>query len=196
METSWKNVTENLYKGVKIQILCNIAAVVFGALAGLSNVTSFASGEFSLGWGIWDYLELAASIGAIYGFWIFFSNLKPWQALLTGNDSKAVGRIYTATILQIVAIVLGFIPFLGIIGSILNIVAWILLLLAYSDLKNSSTFPASKGAGKIFTAMILNLVAAIIGWIPVINLIGTILSIVALIMTLNGWKLIAGSNQA
>ena len=129
-------------------------------------------------------------------FWIFFSNLKPWQALLAGNDSKAVGRIYTATILQIVAIVLGFIPFIGLIGSILNLVAWIMLLLAYSDLKKSSTFPASEGAGKIFTAMILNLVAAIICWIPVINLIGTILCIVALIMTLNGWKLIAGSNQA
>ena len=200
METSWKTVTANLYKGVKIQVLCNIAVAVFGAFAALGNAADlaegFAKGELSLGWGIWDYLEFAASIGAIYGFWIFFSNLKPWQALLTGNDSKAVGRIHTATILQIVAIVLAFIPLIGIIGGILNLVAWVLLLMAYSDLKNSSTFPASEGAGKIFTAMILNLVAAIIGWIPVIGLIGTILSIVAFIKTLNGWKLIADSNQA
>ena len=39
-------------------------------------------------------------------------------------------------------------------------------------------------------------VGAIIGWIPVIGIIGSILSIIALVMTLNGWKLIAQSENA
>ena len=196
----WKTVTGNLYKGVQIQIFCNIAVTIFAFISAISDLGDLASGDLAgaVTWGFWDFMELAASIGAIYGFWIFFSNIKPWQAIVANEDKSAVGNLYTATLLQMIAIVLGFIPFVGIVGVILNFVAWILLLMAYSRLKGSATFPvaAKAGAGKIFTAMILNLVGAIIGWIPVIGIIGSILSIIALVMTLNGWKLIAQSENA
>ena len=191
----WKTVTGNLYKGVQIQIWCNIAAAVFAFIGVLSAIGDMASGDIfgAIVWDVWDYLGLIASIGALYGFWVFFSNIKPWQAIVAGEDAKAIGNIYTATLLQMIAIVLGFIPFLGLVGGILNIIAWFMLLMAYSSLKNSNTFPAKEGAGKIFTAMILSLVGAIIAWIPFIGFIGRILAIVALVMTLNGWKAIANA---
>lgn len=200
METSWKTVTGNLYKGVLIQVWCNIAAAIFAFIAVISAVGDLASGDLfgAVAWGFWDWMELAASIGALYGFWVFFSNINPWKALVANEDAKAVGNIYTATMLQMIAIVLAFIPFVGIVGIILNIVAWFMLLLAYSNLKNSATFPAGakQGASKIFTAMILNLIALVIGWIPIIGIIGSILSIIAFFMTLSGWKCIANSEQA
>lgn len=200
METSWKTVTGNLYKGVLIQVWCNIAAAIFAFIAVISAVGDLASGDLfgAVAWGFWDWMELAASIGALYGFWVFFSNINPWKALVANEDAKTVGNIYTATMLQMIAIVLAFIPFVGIVGIILNIVAWFMLLLAYSNLKNSATFPAGakQGASKIFTAMILNLIALVIGWIPIIGIIGSILSIIAFFMTLSGWKCIANSEQA
>ncbi len=193
--STWASVTANLYKGVLIQVWCNIAVAVFAFIGALSAVGDMANGDLfgAVAWGFWDYMELAASLGAIYGFWVFFSNINPWKEIVNPADAKAIGSIYTATLLQIIAIVLAFIPFVGIVGVILSLVAWILLLLAYSNLKNSTTFPtaAREGAGKIFTAMILNLVGAVIAWIPFVGIIGSILSIVALVMTLNGWKLIS-----
>ena len=200
METSWKTVTGNLYKGVLIQVWCNIAAAIFAFIAVISAVGDLASGDLfgAVVWGFWDWMELVASIGALYGFWVFFSNINPWKALVANEDAKAVGNIYTATMLQMIAIVLAFIPFVGIVGVILNIVAWFMLLLAYSNRKNSATLPAGakQSASKIFTAMILNLIALVIGWIPLIGIIGSILSIVAFFMTLSGWKCIANSEQA
>ena len=195
MENSWKTITGNLYKGVQIQIYCNIAVAVFAVIAFFATIGDLAKGDIfgAVTWGFWDYMDFFASIGAIYGFWIFFSNIKPWQAICAEGDAKTIGSIYTATILQMIGILLGFIPFIGIIGAILNIVAWVMLLMAYSNLKNSSTFPtkAKEGSEKIYTAMILSLAGAIIGWIPFIGFIGGILSICALVMTIKGWKLIA-----
>lgn len=191
----WKTITGNLYKGVQIQIWCNIAAAVFALIGVLTIAGDIASGDLfgALVWDTWDTLGLIANLGAIYGFWVFFSNLKPWQAIVAQEDAKAVGNIYTATLLQMIAIVLTYIPFVGLIAGILNIIAWVMLLIAYSNLKNSATFPAKEGAGKIFTAMILSVVGAIIAWIPIIGLIGSFLAIVALVMTLNGWKAIANA---
>lgn len=193
--SNWASVTGNLYKGVLIQVLCNIAVAIFAFIGGLSAFGDLANGDFAgaVTWGFWDYMELAASIGAIYGFWMFFSNLNPWKRLADPADAKAISSIYIATLLQIIAIIFSFIPFVGIVGTILSIVAWVMLLLAYSNLKNSATFPemARAGAGKIFTAMILNLVGLVICWIPIIGFISVILSIFALVFTLNGWKLIS-----
>lgn len=194
--SSWSTVTGNLYKGILIQVCCNIAAVIFGWLASAND----AAGLFSMqapSWGFWDFLELAANIGAIYGFWVFFANLKPWKALANENDAKPIGSIYTATMLQIVAIVIGFIPLIGFFGIILNIVAWILLLMAYNNLKVSTTFPATAkdGANKLFLAMIISLVGAILSIIPLIGIIGDILAIAAFFMNLQGWSLIAKSEQ-
>ena len=195
---AWKNVTQNLYTGVMIQTICGIAATVFGAISLISKASDLASGNWggATSMGFSDYLIIAANIGAIYGFWLFFSNLNPWKQLVGDEDAKTIGKIYTATILQMVAIVLRIIPFVGLIGGILNFVAWIMLLIAYSNLKNSSTFPATEGAGKIFTAMILTLVGTIIAIIPVIGIIGSIINICAFFMTLKGWKLIASSEKA
>lgn len=187
---SWAAVAGNLYKGVLIQTCCGIAASVFGIIAFLTfDLEDLLTG----GWNIWNYLELFAGLGSLYGFFLFFTNLNPWKELVAEEDAKAIGSIYTATILQMVAVVLAFIPVIGLIGSILSIVAWVLLLLAYSKLKDSATFPAKakEGANKIFIAMIVSIVSAVIAIIPVIGLIGLIGSIVALIFTLQGWKLIA-----
>lgn len=192
---SWSTVTGNLYKGVMIQTWCNIAAAVFAIIALITTIGDILDGNFfsAVEWGFWDYMEVIAVLGGLYGFYLFFINLKPWKELVDPNDASSIESIYTATILQIIGAILGFIPFIGLIGAIFQIVAWFLLLSAYSKLKNSTTFPeaAKEGTAKIHTAMLINLVAAILGIIPVINIIALGLSIYALYLTLKGWKEVA-----
>lgn len=91
METSWKTVTGNLYKGVLIQVWCNIAAAIFAFIAVISAVGDLASGDLfgAVVWGFWDWMELVASIGALYGFWVFFSNINPWKV---GSASQILSR--------------------------------------------------------------------------------------------------------
>ncbi|MBQ3243413.1 MAG: hypothetical protein IJB01_02285 [Bacteroidaceae bacterium] len=189
---SWSTVTGNLYQGVMIQTWCNIAAAIFAIFALFSNIGDLMSGNIfgALEWGFWDYMEILATLGSLYGFYLFFTNLRPWKELVDPMDASTIESIYTATILQIIAVVLSFIPLIGLIGLILQIVAWVLLLMAYSKLKYSTTFPAEakEGAAKIHKAMLFSLIAAILSIIPVINLLGLVLSIFALYLTLKGWE--------
>jgi uncharacterized membrane protein len=55
---------------------------------------------------------------------------------------------------------------------------------------------AKVGAGKVFTSQILAIAAAVIGIIPVAGvIISAIVEIVAFVLMLQGWKLIANSAE-
>jgi uncharacterized membrane protein len=82
---------------------------------------------------------------------------------------------------------------IGWIGGILNIIAFIMMLLAYSALKNSQTFPAGarRGAGSLFTSQILLIIGVVLGWIPLVGgIFSGILSIIAFILVFTGWATI------
>lgn len=98
----------------------------------------------------------------------------------------------------IVGAIVACIPLLGFVGGILNLIAWILLLIAYSNLKNSMTLPegARRGMSKLFTAMILGIIGWVVGLIPLVGgVIETILEIVAFFIVLSGWKCVSESEE-
>lgn len=198
----WQNATKGLYQAILINVFASIAAAVFGFFAGLSEaadtLNALAEGELSIGWGIWDYLELFANIAVIAAVVLFFIRLGDWKKVLVGKDAEAVGKLRLAMILSLVATVLGFIPVIWILALIVNLVAIIFQLLGYSDLKNSTTLPANaaKGAGKVFTAQILSIVSVVVALIPLIGGIAALVcSIIGFVMMLQGWKLIANSAE-
>jgi hypothetical protein len=182
----WQSVTQSLYQAILINVCCSIAAAVFAIL---SVVTL----------GLGSVLSILAAIGVIVAQVLFFLRIGAWRDIAAEPDKKAIGNIRTAMILSIVAGVISLIPLVGaIIGGILAIVALVMQLMGYSALKNSATMPtnAKVGAGKVFTSQILAIAAAVIGIIPVAGvIISAIVEIVAFVLMLQGWKLIANSAE-
>lgn len=193
----WQSVTKSLYQAILINVGCSIAVALFSVFTAFSGAKALMGGGG--GFGLWSVLTLLASIGIVVAQVLFFIRLGAWRDIAEEPDKKTIGNLRTAMILSVIAVVIGLIPVIGgIIGVILNLIALILQLLAYSALKGSATMPANAkaGAGKVFTSMILNLVAVVIGIIPIVGaIIGAILKIVAFFMMLKGWSLIANSAE-
>lgn len=207
--SAWSLTTKGMYNAVLIQTICGAAAALFSAILSiqlmsvdsLSDLAALADGA-----SVWSILGLIAGIGSLVGFILFFMNIAKFKTLVNANDAPAVGNIHTAMILTIVNAVLSilgvFIPFLGIITLIIAIIALVFQLMGYNALKNSTTFPdiAREGANKIFTAIIISLVAGFISGlfsvlVPILGLIAYLAVIYAWIMQLQGWALIAKSEQ-
>lgn len=201
LQQSWKQTTASLYKAVLIFTVAGIASSVFtfvlAITATASVIAAFSSGEISTGGlGLWSVLNIAAAVAVVYGYWLFIRSLDLFREMVDPADAPCIGSIRSATILSLVGVVLACIPLIGIVGGIVNLIAWIMLLIAYSNLKDSATFPegARKGASKIFVAMILGVIGWVVGWIPIVGaVIALILSIVSFFMVLSGWRCIADS---
>lgn len=207
--SAWSLTTKGLYNSVLIQTICGAAVALIPAILkiqlmsvdSLSDLAALADGV-----SVWGTLVLIAGIGYLVGLILFFINIAKFKTIVNANDAPAVGNIHTAMILTIVnavLIILGvYIPFLRIIILIITIIALVLLLMGYNALKNSTTFPdiACEGANKIFTAIIISFVAKFVSGllsnlVPILGLIKYLAYIYALIMQLQGWALIAKSEQ-
>lgn len=203
LNSSWKQTTADLYKAVMIYTFAAIAATIFNYIGSIGNaasaLASFAEGNFSGGgFGFWDALEIIATVALVYGYWLFIKSLDIFKGLVNPADAPRIGSIRTATILSIVGAIVACIPMIGFVGGIVNLIAWILLLLAYSNLKNSMTLPegARRGMSKLFTAMILGIIGWVIGLIPLVGgILETILEIVAFFIVLSGWKCVSTSEE-
>ena len=184
---NWKSTTKQIYTGVMLYSLC-------GMVAGLVGILAFLMGGF------WGTLSIILSIAIIVGYIMYFLGLKNFKNVVKEPDAPVVNKLYTAVLLVIIGYIVAFIPLAGgIIAGILNIIAFIMMLIAYNKLKKSPTFPelARKGASMLFTAMILALVGAIFGIIPLVGaIIAGILNIISFIMVLLGWKKIADADLA
>lgn len=199
--STWKQTTEGLYKAVLLYTIGGIASSVFAYLGGLGKTAAGINalmGNGGSAFGIWDILGIVAAVAIIYGYWKFFTGLKDFKNQVNPADAPYIQKISTCTIIMMVATVLAVIPVVGLLGGIANLVAWIILLLAYNSLKKSATFPATarQGASKLFLAMILDIVGIVIGIIPVIGgITKAILAIIAFIFVLQGWKAISLSEE-
>lgn len=210
--SAWSLTTKGLYNAVLIQTICGaanalISAIIMIQLMSADSLIDLAAiaDSASVG-GVWGILGLIAGIGSLVGFILFFMNIAKFKTLVNANDAPAVGNIHTAMILTIVTAVLSilaaFIPFLSIITLIIAIIALVFQLMGFNALKNSTTFPdiAREGANKIFTAIIISLVAGFVSGlfsvlVPILGLIAYLAVIYAWIMQLQGWALIAKSEQ-
>ncbi len=195
---NWAQVTANIFMGV---LIYQIGGILYGLLdaintvsTGIGHLQSLADrGTFDFSIGVLDVLVWVVGIGVICGYVIFLMGLGQWKPMLKEGDAKAVGQIWLGVILGLAATVFDMIPWFGWFAGLIYIASFILMLLGYNALKSSVTFPepGKSGANKLFIAMILMLVGAVIGFIPIVgDFIEIVLDIVAFFMVLAGWKAI------
>ena len=192
---TWVQQTQKIYKGVLLYSVAGVLYAILDPINSLSNavghLSSFADrGTFDMSVSALDVICYLLIAGIIGGYILFLQGLGGFTAILKGSDQIAMGRVRTGVILALIGSALGFIPFLGWIGGILNIISFIMMMLGYSALKNSATFPeeSRKGASKLYTAMILSIIGAVLGFIPVAGgFIEMVFDIIAFFMILSGW---------
>jgi uncharacterized membrane protein len=206
-QQEWSKATSTIFYGVLIFSLAGIVEAILSPIAKLTEAASKVSnlsggfgglfgGSSGSSSGDGDTLSLIiewiAPIAVILGYIMYLSGLGSFRKLLDKNDGLAVGKVRTGVILMIVGIAVKWIPLIGdFLGAIISIIGFILAMVGFSKLKNSSSFPedACKGASMLFTAQILLIIGWIIDFIPLIGgWIDAILSFIALlILTLVGW---------
>ena len=172
---TWNRTTEAIYKNVMLFAIAGIVASVFGMIPGL-------------GW-----LGKICNFCVVAGYIAFYLRLNDMELLADPNDAPAVNKLCLGTLLYILGIMLTEIPVAGwILGPICFIVSFVFMLLGYSTLKKSETFPGREGMNLLFIAMIIAVVGAVINLIPLAGkIIANILYIVMFVLVLLGWKKVA-----
>ncbi|WP_300918865.1 hypothetical protein [uncultured Alistipes sp.] len=202
VQHTWKQTTAELYKAVLIFTLAGVAVSVFAFILSITAtvdvVAALNSGDqlIGRGYGVWNILSVVATVAVLYGYWLFVRGLGRFAQEVKPADAPLIANIRTATLLMLVAAVVACLPVIGFAGGILNVIGWIMLLIAYSNLKNSATFPvqARAGARRLFIAMVLDVVGWCLGWIPFVGpVVKLILALAAFWLVISGWKAIAQS---
>lgn len=188
---TWSKTTKAIFNGVLLYSLSGILYAILHPISKAGRALSFVSGTSGFS-GLSTFCNLLL-VCILIGYIIYLSGLSGFGKILPSSDSESVKKVFKSVILVIVAEIFGFIPLLGWIGGILRIISFIFMLMGYSALKNSTTFPkrACSGASKLFTSMILLFIGGILSFIP---LAGRFLQmpfdIIAFILTLVGWATI------
>jgi hypothetical protein len=199
-KTSWSVETKKIFNGILLFSLSWIAYGIFDPIESLfSGVDTLASWSDSPnpteGVGaVFSIITYLLLIGIGVGYILTIVGLGKFRAILEAADGKAIGSVHTAFILALIAVVLIALPLgsvVDFVGDIVYFIAIILMLVGYSKLNGSSTFAGKSGASTLFVAMILILVGWVLDFIPLIgDWIEALLTIIAYIMTLVGWKTI------
>lgn len=188
----------NLWKTTVMGIVyAMIVYIVASFLVTITTVLTVASGMVGSGTAAGSFLLLTVIflIAMLAGFVWFFINLSKFITLQkTDDDAKSISNVRTAYILVVVGVLVSFIPLIGwIVNLVCQIVAYILLIIAFGNYSNSRVLGmgAKSGASLLKTYAILALICGILLVIPVINFLALIGLIVAWILMFMGWVKIA-----
>ena len=197
-KTLWKEVTGWLYKSVLIYSLAGILGSVLSVFSITSAIGEAANGNIvgaADSFDTADTIIMIANIAILAGYALFFVYAGKFRELLSGDDAKAAASMRTAHLLLMVSALLLLLPIPGLIALIVEIVAWFMMLSACGKLMNSTNIPelAATGMKKVRLSMILSLIGGIISIIPIIGIVGAILSLVAFFINLSGWSKVAQS---
>lgn len=189
-----------ILKGLKLYVLASIAASVLGTITFFMSagaLVAAAAGSAGMGVGaiILSIITFAASVLVIYGLFVYYGGLKGLAPQLDAVGQKSVKNIATATLLMMINSVLGaiavFVPLVFAIPMcILAIIAFILNIMGYSSFSGSTSLNelGKAGAKKLFLGFILAIIAAVVGWIPVIGTIAAlVLNILYWVFLFQGW---------
>lgn len=197
----WSTTTKSIFMGVLIYSICNVLYSIFDMIESFTGTASmvqgFMSGSYDSGIGFIDIMCYITLAGIVVGYVFYLRGLIDFGKILDLPDANAIKNVRIGVILGIVATVVDFIPLMGWVAGIIIIVAWILMILGFNALKASSTFPPTgrKGASRLFVTMILGLVGAILGFIPLVGgIFEFIISIIVFFMILSGWGAIKNSS--
>jgi len=115
-----------------ILILFGIATLGQLALAVLANIQSNSGGPVTGQW-IWLVVAPVLVMGIILAAFGIFLTIAHILFLNNMHRYTAINKFHTAYILLIIGIVLSFIPYLGILGTIVLIAQYVIEMLAYKE---------------------------------------------------------------
>jgi hypothetical protein len=187
----WTKTTTQIFTGVVIwqlgSVIYNIAEPIINFAGNLQKVASGGSSIGTLG----TVMELVV----IGGYILFLLGIISFVKILDDSDAQAMRKVRNGIFLGIAASICVMI-YIPIVPAVLNIIGFILMLIGYSALRKSATFPqnARKGAGRLKASMIWLIVGFALGLIPLAGgFFCMICSIVSYFMVLSGWACIKNS---
>lgn len=193
---TWSHTTRKIFNSVLLFSLGSIAA---GIMAALSFIWPLGSGSFN----VFTILTWICMIAVIAGYTMYIAGLGNLRSLVGEKEISALGQIRTAVILTIVAAVFIALNAPGWIALIINFAAYVIMLVGFNTLKKSPMMPerARNGFSQLFISMLLAIIASgmsvIFGWIPVIEIVVSIiaglLNIAAFVMVITGWAAVKNS---
>ncbi len=134
---------------------------------------------------------LAATIVALIGFVIFMIGLSRFKPELDEKGKGAIGLLFIAAIIGIVAMFFGLLPVIGGILSFIILIAVVVLqIIGYTRLKGSATIgmEGASGANLLLFSIVVLFVGAIFGLIPGLGrFIEPLFALGALFMIVFGW---------
>ncbi len=132
-----------------------------------------------------------ATIIALIGFVIFMMGLSKFKPELDEKGRGAVGLLFIAAIIGIVAMFFGLLPLIGgIISFIIMIAVVVLQIIGYARLKGSATIgmEGANGANLLLFSIVVLFIGAVFGLIPGVGrFIQPLFGLGALFMIVFGW---------
>ncbi len=189
----WKeSVNKAFYGFLAFTLLSGVVGGIVSLVSGAAGIASLASG----GSGAGLVMPLIVGILAIAGYVYYFLGIKGMKAASVGNVIEpGTSQIYTGALLALIGAVVDLIPLLGWVAAILSIISFVLMFLGFGKIRDLAVNSnAAAGAKQLWLAMLLGLIGAVIGFIPFIGgIISMIISIVVLVFGFLGWKNISNS---
>jgi hypothetical protein len=201
--TKWTDTTKKIYNGVLLYSLVGLFYPFFKAInsvtSSTSNLMSLVGGgdevdDISDGAQAFVYILLAA---IIFGYILYITGLGSFAQMLEEPEKSSVGKVRSGAIVMIVA-TLAEMFIWSWIASIIYLVGFIIMMVGFSGMKKSGTFPrqAISGASTLFTSMILLIIGFIVGLIPFVGgFVEGILCLIAFIMNISGWAKIKNAGK-
>lgn len=131
-----------------------------------------------------------STLTAIFGMILFFIGLSKLKTGLDTVGQSGVKLLIIAAILSIVGFVFDLIPLMGIFASIVLIAAFVVELIGFLKLKASASIGVvgKSGVSLLIVAMILAILESLFSIVPLVGgIVGSILSLAALILVFFGW---------
>jgi len=196
---SYKSAVTKTFNGVLIYIGVTIISVLLSAYLIANNPMS-------------AFMVLGLLFALIAsGMSMYYRGLKDLEKCLdNAEDSNAVKKLSLSALISIaINIIMAMFYFyvnsnldintyqsaltLDKVLKFVGLVPLVLNIIGFSYLKKSVTFPGDSGANSLYISSIMSLVANILLVIPYINIIGSLLALVAFILYLVGWSKIKNS---
>lgn len=164
-------------------------AVVFNSLIGmvLSTVTLVTLVAAVAGVASPWYMIVLPLLSALCEI-IILVGFTDLARMFVGNTSRALKQVRTGIILEIIADIFLLIPIVGsIVANVLGIIWAFIYIKAFGTLRDDREFPARDAANFIRIAFILALVSYALCIIPLVGVVGNILSVIVDILIIVGW---------
>jgi len=222
-QVMWSKVTKAIFTGVLIIGICGMLLPIFELIigtardvvvhgSGLARSFGATGGKFVALWtgGVWGIFCSILIAAIIFGWNTFSNGLSAFAKMLEPADSASFAKVRNGIMLLMIGfgvrLLMGFLIFPGAIWLDNLLYAayfvgcaggYLMMMLGFSELKQSNTFPekARNGANLLFVAMILlmvgpalsllNMGVSLSGLAPVLNIICGIGGFIVMII---GWS--------